>query len=119
MPHLQKAGAGRIVNFASINGVYGSRYGLAYNAVKEDIRGLTRTLANEWGRYNITVNLVLPSGMSPAYADFYKDDPQRADAVAGLNPMLRHGWTDEDVGSAVLGKSLAQQWRGDTQVLGE
>ena len=41
LPHLQKAGAGRIVNFASINGVYGSRYGLAYNAAKEGIRGLT------------------------------------------------------------------------------
>lgn len=44
--------------------------------------------------------------MSPAYADFYKEDPQRADAVARLNPMRRHGRTDEDIGSAVLGLTL-------------
>jgi NAD(P)-dependent dehydrogenase (short-subunit alcohol dehydrogenase family) len=103
LPHLKKAGGGRIVNFASINGVYGSRYGVAYNAAKEAIRGLTRTLANEWGRYNITVNVVLPSGMSPSYAAFYKDDQKKADAVAKLNPMRRHGRAEDDIGKAVLG----------------
>lgn len=103
LPYFRQAGAGRIVNFASINGVYGSKYGLAYNASKEAIRGLTRTLANEWGRYNVTVNAVLPSGWSPAFAAFYEDDPKKADAVAKLNPMRRHGRTEEDIGSAVLG----------------
>ena len=103
LPWFRRAGAGRIVNFASINGVYGSKYGLSYNATKEAIRGLTRTLANEWGRYNVTVNVVLPSGWSPAYEAFYKDDPKKADAVARLNPMRRHGRAEEDIGSAVLG----------------
>jgi len=103
LPFFREAGAGRIVNFASVNSVYGSRYGLAYNAAKEGIRGLTRTLANEWGRYNVTVNVVMPSGWSPSYAAFYQDDPKKADAVAGLNPMRRHGRAEEDIGSAVLG----------------
>jgi len=103
LPWFRRSGAGRIVNFASINGVYGSKYGLAYNATKEAIRGLTRTLANEWGRDNITVNVVLPSGWSPAYASFYKDDPKKMDAVARLNPMRRHGRAEEDIGAAVLG----------------
>ena len=86
-----------------MNGVYGSKYGAAYNATKEAIRGLTRTLANEWGRYNVTVNVVLPSSMSPSYAAFYRDDPKKAEAVAKLNPMRRHGRALEDIGSAVLG----------------
>ena len=103
LPFFRAAGAGRIVNFASVNGVYGSKYGAAYNAAKEAIRGLTRTLANEWGQYNVTVNAVLPSGMSPSYAAFYRDDPSKADAVARLNPMRRHGRRGEDIGSAVLG----------------
>jgi NAD(P)-dependent dehydrogenase (short-subunit alcohol dehydrogenase family) len=103
LPYLQKRGGGRIINFASINGVYGSKYGLAYNAAKEAIRGLTRTLANEWGRFNITVNVVMPSGMSPSYQAFYNDDPKKADAVAKLNPMRRHGRSEEDIGKAVLG----------------
>jgi NAD(P)-dependent dehydrogenase (short-subunit alcohol dehydrogenase family) len=103
LPYFRTAGAGRIVNFASVNGVYGSKYGAAYNVAKEAIRGLTRTLANEWGKYNVTVNVVLPSGMSPSYAAFYRGDPKKADAVARLNPMRRHGRAQEDIGSAVLG----------------
>ena len=103
LPFFRAAGGGRIVNFASVNGVYGSKYGAAYNSTKEAIRGLTRTLANEWGQYNVTVNAVLPSGMSPSYAAFYRDDPKKADAVARLNPMRRHGRAREDIGSAVLG----------------
>jgi NAD(P)-dependent dehydrogenase (short-subunit alcohol dehydrogenase family) len=103
LPHMIAAGGGRIVNFASINGAFGSRYGTAYNATKEAIRGLTRTLANEFGPHGVTVNVVLPAGMSPAYEAFYKGDPRRAEAVARLNPMRRHGRAEEDIGSAVLG----------------
>ena len=103
LPHMIAAGSGRIVNFASINGAYGSRYGAAYNATKEAVRGLTRTLANEFGPHGVTVNVVLPAGLSPAYEAFYKDDPKRAEAVARLNPMRRHGRAEEDIGGAVLG----------------
>jgi NAD(P)-dependent dehydrogenase (short-subunit alcohol dehydrogenase family) len=102
-PFMRDQGGGRIVNFASINGVFGSRYGTAYNAAKEAIRGLTRTLANEFGPYGVTVNVVLPAGLSPAYEAFYRDDPKRADAVARLNPMRRHGRAEEDIGAAVAG----------------
>jgi NAD(P)-dependent dehydrogenase (short-subunit alcohol dehydrogenase family) len=103
LPWLIQAGAGRVINFASVNGAYGSRYGLAYNATKEAIRGLTRTLANEWGQHNITVNAVLPSGWSAAYQAFYGDDMQKLEAVARQTPMRRHGRALEDIGSAVLG----------------
>lgn len=103
LPWFQQAGGGRIVNFGSINAVFGSKYGLAYNATKEAIRGLTRTLANEWGCYNVTVNAVLPSGWSPAYEAFYAGDVKKAEAVARLNPMRRHGRAEEDIGAAVLG----------------
>lgn len=103
LPFMRHAGAGRIVNFASINGAYGSKYGMAYNSTKEAIRALTRTLANEWGRFNITVNVVMPSGVSPSYQAFYRNDPAKAVAVAKLNPMRRHGRAEEDIGHAVLG----------------
>ena len=102
LPHLIATGEGRIINFASINGAYGSRYGAAYNATKEAIRGLTRTLANEFGPHGVTVNVVLPAGLSPAYEAFYAGDPQRAAAVARLNPMRRHGLAEDDIGGAVL-----------------
>jgi NAD(P)-dependent dehydrogenase (short-subunit alcohol dehydrogenase family) len=102
-PYMRAQGGGRMVNFASINGSYGTKFGLAYNATKEALRGLTRTLANEWGPWGITVNTVLPSGLSPAYEAFYRDDPRKAEAVARLNPMRRHGRAEEDIGAAVEG----------------
>jgi len=103
LPWLVRSGRGRIVNVASINGAFGSRYGAAYNATKEAIRGLTRTLANEWGRHGIAVNAVLPAGLSPAYEAFYRDDPRRAQAVERANPMRRHGRPLEDIGAAITG----------------
>lgn len=107
LPWFIQAGGGRIINFASVNGAYGSRYGLAYNACKEAIRGLTRTLANEWGQHNVTVNVVLPSGWSQAYQAFYGDDLHKLEAVARQTPMRRHGRAQEDIGSAVLGLACA------------
>jgi len=103
VPHMKKTGAGRIINFASLNGVYGAKFGVAYNVTKEAIRGLTRTLANEWGPFGITVNTVMPSGLSPAYEAFFKDNPKRANASAKMIPMRRHGHAEDDVGSAILG----------------
>ena len=91
------------MNFASINGVFGAKYGVAYNTCKEAIQGLTRTLANEWGRDGITVNTVLPSGMSPSYAAFFAGDPKREAASAKSIPMRRHGRAEEDIGAAVAG----------------
>ena len=46
---------GRIVNFGSASETFGSRHGSAYNATKGAIVALSRTLANEWGPYGITV----------------------------------------------------------------
>jgi NAD(P)-dependent dehydrogenase (short-subunit alcohol dehydrogenase family) len=102
-PFMRARGGGRIINFGSINAVFGSRYGAAYNATKEAIRGLTRTLANELGEHGITVNAIMPSGLSPAYEAFFKDDPARAEASAKSIPMRRHGRPEEDIGAAVLG----------------
>lgn len=102
-PHMRATGGGRIINLASINGVFGAKYGSAYNVTKEAIRALTRTLANEWGQYGITVNTVLPSGMSPSYAAFFEGDPKRAEASANAIPMRRHGRAEEDIGAAVAG----------------
>ncbi|MFI5251307.1 MAG: 3-oxoacyl-ACP reductase FabG [Bacteroidota bacterium] len=51
---------GSIVNIASINGMRG-KFGQAnYSASKAGVIGLTKTIAKELGRYNVTVNAVAP-----------------------------------------------------------
>ncbi|MTD13028.1 SDR family oxidoreductase [Nakamurella sp. YIM 132087] len=48
----------KVVNVSSIVGTAGSASQANYSSAKAGLLGLTRTLAKEWGRYNVTVNAV-------------------------------------------------------------
>jgi 3-oxoacyl-[acyl-carrier protein] reductase len=48
----------KVVNVTSISGIDGNPGQSAYASGKAAIIGLTKTLAKEWGRYNVTVNAV-------------------------------------------------------------
>lgn len=48
----------KVVNVSSVSGLYGEATQAGYSAGKAALLGLTKTLAKEWGRYNITVNAV-------------------------------------------------------------
>ena len=53
---------GRIINIASMYGLVGNKIAgsAPYHAAKGGVVNLTRALASEWGRYNITVNAICP-----------------------------------------------------------
>lgn len=57
-------GYGRIVNIASILGMFGNLVGMpatsVYNTSKAAVIGMTRALASEWGARGITVNAIAP-----------------------------------------------------------
>lgn len=48
----------KVVNISSMAGTGGNAGQANYSAAKAGITGLTKTLAKEWGRYNVTVNTV-------------------------------------------------------------
>jgi NAD(P)-dependent dehydrogenase (short-subunit alcohol dehydrogenase family) len=62
-----KDGGGQILNFASAAGVQGLPGKAAYSASKGAVLAWTRTVAVEWGRYNITVNAIAPAIWTPMY----------------------------------------------------
>jgi NAD(P)-dependent dehydrogenase (short-subunit alcohol dehydrogenase family) len=65
-PHLKDRG-GRIINFASAAGIQGLRGKAAYSASKGAVVAWTRTLAQEWATYDITVNAIAPAIWTPMY----------------------------------------------------
>ena len=50
--------ARKVVNVSSVSGIHGAATQLAYSTAKAAVVGMTKTLAKEWGPYNVTVNCV-------------------------------------------------------------
>jgi 3-oxoacyl-[acyl-carrier protein] reductase len=61
VPHLIKAGWGRIVNIASVAGKEGNPNAPAYSAAKAGLIGLTKSLGKELAKSNVLVNCVTPA----------------------------------------------------------
>ncbi|MBB2177068.1 acetoacetyl-CoA reductase [Gluconacetobacter johannae] len=93
MPVMRAEGFGRIVNMASINGQTGQFGQANYAASKAGLQGLTRALALEGARHNITVNTIAPGYIDTAMLETVP--PQiMADIVARI-PVGRLGTPDE------------------------
>jgi D-xylose 1-dehydrogenase len=60
LPDMQAAKAGVIINFGSFSWMIGQGGMAAYTAAKSAILGLTRSLARDYGPYNIRVNAIAP-----------------------------------------------------------
>jgi NAD(P)-dependent dehydrogenase (short-subunit alcohol dehydrogenase family) len=93
---MKARGGGAIVNCGSTAATTGGAGGVAYAAAKEAIRGLTKGAAVEWGRDNISVNVICPLATH---------DPERwnthGNVVEGV-PMRRLGTPEADVGALVV-----------------
>ena len=59
-PGMKERGWGRIINLASVAGIMGGFGQASYSTTKIGLIGLTRTLALEGARYNITANAIVP-----------------------------------------------------------
>ena len=69
-------GYGRIINVASVAGVYGGKRFCHYSATKGALIAFTKSLAKEVATQGITVNAVSPGTVSPSDnrdIDFYKE----------------------------------------------
>jgi 3-oxoacyl-[acyl-carrier protein] reductase len=79
VPAMRQAGAGSIINIASLAATYGMPYGLHYTTSKAAVIGLTRGLARELGRDRIRVNALAPSAvMTEGTREFFGAKHDRA-----------------------------------------
>jgi len=69
---------------------------------KAGIIHLTRALAIEWARYNITVNAIAPSYMETPLTREWLSDPRRRDLIAKRSPLNRVGQPNDLTGAILL-----------------
>jgi len=106
----------KVVNITSISGTEGNPGQAGYSAGKSGVIGLTKTLAKEWGRYNINVNAVgfglIQTRMTQPLTPEAKIEmagkeipigvqPAMLDSIAAACPLGRIG-TPEEAAGAVL-----------------
>jgi NAD(P)-dependent dehydrogenase (short-subunit alcohol dehydrogenase family) len=60
LPDMKAANWGSIINFGSSSWMVGQGGMVAYTAAKSAVLGLTRSLARDFGAYNIRVNAIAP-----------------------------------------------------------
>jgi len=94
--------SGRIINMSSQAGFAALPTESIYCMTKAGIAQLTKCLAVEWGKYNITVNAVAPTFIHTPGTEEYLANPQnRADTVERIAALHRIG-EPMDVAGAVV-----------------
>ncbi len=101
---LIEAGQGGVA--VNVGSALGSREvpGAAHSsAAKAGLEALTRSLAVEWGRYGLRINVVAPGAVSTEGADegMWSDSAVRT-RVQGAIPMARFGTQDEIVAATAF-----------------
>ncbi len=87
----------KVVNISSISGLGGNPGQVNYAAAKAGVTGLTKTIAKEWGRYNVTANTVafglIATRLTTAPAGEGTITVQGREISVGVSPQLMDAMT--------------------------
>ena len=108
----------KVVNITSISGTDGNAGQAGYSSGKAGVIGLTKTLAKEWGRYNVNVNavgfgLIETRLIQPLTGDSANIEmkgrqipvgvqQKLLDTAKAMNPLGRLGTPDEAAGAVMF-----------------
>ena len=108
--------SGRIINMSSQAGFAALPTESVYCMTKAAIAHLTKCLAVEWGKYNITVNAVAPTFIHTPGTESYLADPaSRADVIERIAALHRIGEPMDVAGAVVfLASGAASLVTGET-----
>jgi NAD(P)-dependent dehydrogenase (short-subunit alcohol dehydrogenase family) len=111
-----RQGRGRIINMSSQAGFVALPTESVYCMTKAAIAHLTKCLAVEWGKYNITVNAVAPTFIRTPGTEAALANPEfRSDTIERIAALHRIGEPMDVAGAVVfLASSAASLITGDT-----
>lgn len=93
---MMRQRSGKVVNLASVAGVYGNPGQFNYSASKAAIIGMTKTAAKELGSRGVNVNAVAPGFIKTPMTDALTDEQRNA--MLSVIAMKRYGTVDEIAG---------------------
>jgi NAD(P)-dependent dehydrogenase (short-subunit alcohol dehydrogenase family) len=100
---MREKKTGSVINISSVAGLVGIPGASAYNASKGGVRLMTKTLALEYGKFNIRCNSIHPGFMATNMNDPKKIVERGRDLDAMLDgiPLKRMG-TPDDIANCAL-----------------
>lgn len=93
---------GKIVNIASLLGVSGGRRVPAYAASKGGVIQITRSMANDWAKYNILVNALGPGWVNTELTEPYRQNKVRYAEITSRIALGRWAEPEDLVGAAIF-----------------
>ena len=78
----------KVVNVASINGIYGTAGNANYSAAKAGVIGLTKALAREWAPQKINVNAIAPGYIGGTRLSGPRDEDDRFGIQEEMIPVI-------------------------------
>lgn len=108
---------GKIINMASLGGIMGIPNAVAYSASKGGVMQMTKSLAAEWARFNITVNCVCPGFVeTPLIAENLANE-KWVGYMNLRNPMHRLAKPEDIVGPTLFLASEYSNYVNGTSVV--
>lgn len=105
-----KQKSGKIINMASVAGKFAFNQSTAYNASKAGVILMTKTLAVEWGKYNIRVNAICPGAFATAMTEDFLRDEGFLEMIKTRVPLARYGEPEELTGTVIYLASKASDY---------
>jgi NAD(P)-dependent dehydrogenase (short-subunit alcohol dehydrogenase family) len=95
-------GYGRIVNIGSVTSVFGYAGLSPYTASRGGVKQLTMALADEWGKFGITVNCLAPGWFKTAQNQVLYENQEWVDYLVDRIPLKRPGQPHDLDGAVVF-----------------
>ncbi|MBC7343435.1 MAG: SDR family oxidoreductase [Clostridia bacterium] len=113
-PIMKKQGKGKIINIASVAGLYGLppeiMNAVGYHASKGAVIAMTRDLAVKWGRFSINVNAIAPGFFPTKMSRVIIEEAMKSGFLAMAIPLGRLGGDDDLKGAIVYLASRASDY---------
>lgn len=102
--------SGKIINTASIHALGGGFDCISYTASKHAVVGLTKALANEWGKYNIKVNAIAPGYTISDNTKNLRKNTELTNQITESIPLKRWAKPEDIVGPVIFLASQASDY---------